>query len=698
MANFWIDVFDAGDVKQNASAQAVSSVRITERINQIGELAFTLPAIVAVQIGAGKGRRYRLYHSDEGYLGVFTHNDMTVDADGRMATITAHDSLLAAASACIGFGRAFTTTPISTILSSILSPLGWAAAFEAGFDSSQTLTLEYRGESVLRGMDVLRQFERGYFRRQSDTSVQFGGFATTTPAARLFGPVAAYDQTVTDYAAITSLKRERKGSSVINRVYPFGAGIGETQVDLSYSDRTTPYTIQSAAINGGEVVWFIEDAASVAQYGRIERVLPVTEIRPITNSAADLRNAANALYDMSTAFLQKYRVEQDVYSISCVGLPAGVKVGDLIRVDYSGVCELETGATAFLALTNQRFFITEIVRDFGAAGDPMYQLTVSSNGEEIVGSVEVFSNLIEDINKFKVRVQPTMTYYTKASPTLPIDPTRFVDFTFYVGSEVLAINEMKVEFRLMPLRSFANNVSTAGSTVGSTTSGGGATPTSNAGGSTTATSDAGGSTTATSSSGGGTTPTSDSTNPFHNHGLYVSNSGSGAAVYWDGTNLISAYGGATSNAPIASKDISHTHTVPIPSHSHTVPIPSHSHTVPIPNHTHTVPVPAHTHDITIPAHNHTLAFGVIDDTQTPQTVTVKVNGTAVGSITNADTGVVIGSSVSGAGLYLVDILSVITASDFRNRTHNIRFECGSQQGQVFAQLLSRVTIQPIAAS
>lgn len=159
-------------------------------------------------------------------------------------------------------------------------------------------------------------------------------------------------------------------------------------------------------------------------------------------------------------------------------------------------------------------------------------------------------------------------------------------------------------------------------------------------------------------------------------------------MYWDGTNLISAYGGATSNAPIASKDISHTHTVPIPSHSHTVPIP---------NHTHTVPVPAHTHDITIPAHNHTLAFGVTDDTQTPQTVTVKVNGTAVGSITNADTGVVIGSSVSGAGLYLVDILSVITASDFRNRTHTIRFECGSQQGQVFAQLLSRVTIQPIAA-
>lgn len=677
MSDFWIDVFDAADVRQNANTQAVSAVRITERINQIGELSFTLPAIVAVQIGAGKGRRYRLYHSDEGYLGVFTHNDMTLDANGETATITAHDSLLAAANACIGFGRAFTNTPISTILASILSPLGWTASFEAGFDSSQTLTLEYRGESVLRGMDVLRQFERGYFRRQSDTSVQFGGFAATTPAARLFGPVAAYDQTVTDYAAITSLKRERKGSSVINRVYPFGAGIGETQVDLSYSDRTTPYTIQSAAINGGEVVWFIEDAASVAQYGRIERVLPVTEIRPITNSAADLRNAANALYDMSTAFLQKYRVEQDVYSISCVGLPAGVKVGDLIRVDYSGVCELETGATAFLALTNQRFFITEIVRDFGTAGDPVYQLTVSSNGEEIVGSVEVFSNLIEDINKFKIRVQPTMTYYTKASPTLPIDPTRFVDFTFYVGSEVLAINEMKVEFRLMPLRSFANNVSTAGSTVGSTASGGGATATSFSGGGSTPTSSAGGSTTATSSGGG----------PYHTHSLFVKNSGSGNLVYWDGSNLISASGGGASALPIVATDISHTHTVPIPDHSHTVPVPAH---------THDVPIPAHTHTVTIPAHTHSLSFGVIDDTQTPQTVTVKVNGTAVGSIMNADTGVVIGSSVSGAGLYLVDILSVITASDFRNRTHTIRFECGSQQGQVFAQLLSRVTIQPIA--
>jgi hypothetical protein len=696
MSQFWIDIYSAAGERQNAHTQAVSNVRITEKINQIGECEFTLPAVVATELGSAAGLKYRLYHETQGDLGEFTHVDMTLDADQRTATIRAYNQLIELANSIIGFGKAYDGTYdlafiLSDALGGILNTVSFDCVFEPNFDfADRPAAMEFRGESVLRGMDIIRQYYRGYFRLESENTLLFGDFHSqevtdsVTPVARLFGPVLNTPDT-SDYAVITSLKRERKGSNIVNRVYPLGSGIGETQIDLRYSTRTAiepagpnvpSYTITVDPIGNAEDAYYIQDNESILQYGLIEAVLPFTEVRPITNSAADLENAANALYDLGVAFIRQHRAEQDIYSLSCVNLPLTVKPGDPIRVDYAGVAQLETGTTAFLTLTGQIFFVTQITRSYGPSGAPVADLVISRSGDDIVGSTHVLTSVISDIQRLKLRVQPTMTYYTKSSPTLPIDSTRFVDFTFYIGSEVLAINEMKVEFRLMPLRSFANNVSTAASTVGSTTSGGGSTPTSSSGGGSTV----------SSASGGGTTVTSGNTSvdTFHTHTIPVVAGIAGTQVYYSGGFFYTSGGGTV---------LSNTNGV---NHQHSVTIGSHTHDVTIPSHTHNVTISSHTHDITIPSHTHSLAFGVTDDTQTPQTVTVKVNNTAVGDIINAATGVVIGSSVSGAGLYLVDILSVITSSDFRNRTHTIRFECGSQQGQVYAQLLSRVTIQPIA--
>jgi hypothetical protein len=46
-------------------------------------------------------------------------------------------------------------------------------------------------------------------------------------------------------------------------------------------------------------------------------------------------------------------------------------------------------------------------------------------------------------------------------------------------------------------------------------------------------------------------------------------------------------------------------------------------------------------------------------------------------------------------VFSVDIISAIKATNFRG-PHTIVFTCTTNRGTVFAQLLSRVTIQPIA--
>lgn len=653
MSNFWVDIYTAAGVKTNASTTAISGVRRTDRINQIGVIEFSVPAYVAAQIGSAKGLRYRVYHSTQGYLGEYIHNDISIDANQKTAGIVAHDSLLQLSNTIVGFGRAFNNQTIAAALSSLLGDIGWTVTYESGFDSSQPVTLEFQGETHLRAIDALRQYERGFFRRAGDTSILFGAFNSTTPVTTLRQATAA---NMEGLPLITTLKRERRGSGVANRIFATGSGLGATQLDLRYSNRTTPYTIQTATI-GGNPAYYIEDAASIAQFGLQSRVVNFNQIRPITNSAADLQNAGNALYDIATAYLQRFRNEQDVYSVRVFNLPASVAPGDLVRLQYSGVAETESSRVAWLSV-DQNFFVTQITRSFEGNGEPVADLTLSASGEDIVGTTEVITTLLEDVSRFKTRPQPSMSLYSKASQTMPIDSTRTFDFTFYIGSEVLALNAMTLEFTLGPLRTYAAN---------STDSGGGSTQTSSSGGSSTQ----------TSTSGGSSTPTSSSPveSTLHLHTIPFQNGTLGNAVYLYNGQLYTIGGGSTSSN---SNGVIHTHTVTLPSHTHDVTVPNH------------------THNVTIPNHTHPLTFGVSDDSQNPTNVTITVNGTAVGSIRNAATGTFVGSSASGPGVFTVDILAALTATDFRQRTHTIRFTCGSNRGLVFAQLLGRVTIQPIA--
>lgn len=641
---FLIDVYSAAGVKLNPHTQAVSGVRITDRVSQIGELEFSMPAVVAQQLGSARGLRYKVSHGTLGLLGTYRHYDMTTSANEQTATIKCYDSLIDLASEVFAFGRSYVTATFASIAASVLGYAGWTATYEAGFDSSQLIpSMEFQGENYLRALDVMRQYVRGFFRRESDTVIQFGGYNATTPVYRLYGPAFGNSDGGSDYASIQTLQRIRQGSSVVNRVYAFGAGVGETQIDLRHSNRSSPYTIQSVTLHGGELAYYIEDAASIATYGRVDKVMNITEVRPITNSAADLQNAGNAVYDLATAYLLKSRTEQEIYSMTVVGLPWSVKVGSLIRVDYRGMVTLETGDVVWLDLVNQKFFITQIVWDFGDSGQPVAQLTVSRNGEEVLGTTEVFSSLISDVGSLKLRVQPNMTYFTKSSPTQPMEvaTTRWAQLKWFHGLEVLQLNEMKVEFRLDPLRTY-----------------------------TTAT----GASTATSSGGGGAaTPTSAGGSVAHTHPITITSTGTGGvkALYIDGgLNITKNDGSGNVTTATGAESATHTHTVTLVDHTHNI------------------------------AHTHPISFSITDDSQNLSGVAVYVNGVGpVNNIINADTLANVGSSCNGPGYFYVDILATLLAGgDFRNRTHTVELRAVGNRGQAFLQLLSRVTIQAIAQS
>jgi len=252
----------------------------------------------------------------------------------------------------------------------------------------------------------------------------------------------------------------------------------------------------------------------------------------------------------------------------------------------------------------------------------------------------VFTHVLQDLDKFKVRPQPSQTYFTKVAPPLPIASGKNVVFKFWLGPEVLLLNEMRIEFRVMPLRSMASNATASQTIVGST------------------------------DPGGAVSPTTGYESANHNHQINLSGMGGGYQVMTDGSQLgySAGPGGVNTGANVGS----HNHSVSIGNHSHAFGAGS--------------------------AHTHYLSFGVVDDTAVPNTLAVYVNGTLAGNIRNVETGANMGTSVSAAGLYDVDILTLLTAGAWRETTHTIEFSCVSGQGQVFAQVLGRITIQPIAVS
>jgi hypothetical protein len=470
---------------------------------------------------------------------------------------------------------------------------------------------------------------------------------------------------------------------VVNRVYPVGAGIGETKLDLRYSNRSSPYTVTSGVVGGGVTAYWLEDSASANTYGRVDRVVAWNEIRPITNSAADLTNAANALYDIASAYLQKYKSENDAYTLSAVEVPASLRVGDLVRVVYNGVAELENGTVGWLNVANN-FFVTQITRAFDDSGNAIVSLDISANGDAIIGNTEILYDILADVQTLKLRTQPTQTYYSKASPTMPLDSagTTTASFAFTIGSEVLEVNQMALEFELAPLRTFATGAASGGGQTVTSSSGGSSTPTSSSGGSSTPTSSSAGSATVTSQSGLG-----------HQHAITVKNAATLPVyqIYVDtGTTPPTLYANSGADRTIFTATES--------SHTHGVTLSDHTHTVTIGTHTHTVTIPSHTHDVTTANHTHTLTYGVNTDSVNP-TVTITVDGSAVsGIIKLSGSGSTTGTpatAATGPGVFSVDIISAIKATNFRG-PHTIVFTCTTNRGTVFAQLLSRVTIQPIA--
>jgi hypothetical protein len=742
MSAFRIDVYNAAGTKLNWFDQ-LSGVSITRRASRLGELRFSVPQLVALDRGVQRGRVYKLYHRADGLIGTFYHSSQELDTSGNVLTVTCHDQMIELTRKTVGFNWVFNGETMASAMGRIVSRFGggWSVTTDHSGGDFYEFSYDTAGESYFALAEVARRTQAGWFALSGDKQIKYGRWLDSrlsgAIAARLVDSNMPASWTDGGNSLITEIGVSEDSGSITNRVVAVGQGLGVAQLSLFYSDETAPYTINSRKNWDGDnedgtnsagaltSEYYIEDADSIAEYGLYEAAVHF-DVKPVTNSKADLLNAGNALYTAAVAYLLRSRYPLTNYTLSCIGLPKTVAPGDVVEVDYRNVASIiDSSGNAVrkvrLRLDKKRLFVAEVAHDFDEVGGVRKsRLLVSNTGETLADANEITTELLRDAKRFRLRPAPSISNLEDSGPTRPIKNGVVWPHKLKIGTDVLEINECKFVFYVSALIASATTTTTAPSSTQTSSSGGESTQTSSSGGSSTPTSSSGGSSTVASNSAGNGITFYATGEGFLAPGVSFnatssggsSNTGSttpGSTGGVDGRNPSDIIGTTHTYENHSHSSASHTHTTPAHTHSlsehfhhyylqphtHTVSISSHTHTVSISAHTHTVSIPAHSHTVTVPAHNHDLVFGVVEDTNTPTGVSVWLDGVQITPIKNYETGEFAGNTISAVGSYYVDFINALQGMGDWRGPHDIEVKCTGGQGMIFGKVKGRITIQPI---
>jgi hypothetical protein len=133
-----------------------------------------------------------------------------------------------------------------------------------------------------------------------------------------------------------------------------------------------------------QLLTYIEDEASQAAYGVREKVIQVRDILPLGVSTTDFERAANTLYDLGVAYLERHKGEQAEYEVEVVGLTHTdgsayrFQVGDTFRVQFEGTSDDQTTLSV-----DQDLYLMGFSRTFDSSGADTWKLTLSTILREI---------------------------------------------------------------------------------------------------------------------------------------------------------------------------------------------------------------------------------------------------------------------------------------------------------------------------
>jgi len=360
-----------------------------------------------------------------------------------------------------------------------------------------------------------------------------------------------------------------------------------------------------------QINWYISDPASIASYGRRQRPFVAKDIAPLSFTKPAFQAAANALYDLATAQLDRWKLTQNAYRLGAIGLAPDVLPGDTVRLRYKGMARRDAGDAE-----DERYMYVDVDQDlYVLERQTTWEdvskdtLLVSDVDRQLQNDDEVVIGKLEDtIRAFKTHVQTGIGIWAEHLGPEEVDVTHPFTLNARVPDNIVQLLRLMCTITPRAIRSPVDVAADGGASAPTTSSGGSANPTSSSGGSQTPASAGGGSASPTSESAphvhdvGLISDTSELwVDTFYRRSVVLQQTNFGGLQFWLATDdLVSGLGGTFQTLGDSTP---HTHVVTIGNHTHTVAIVAHTHTVSIPN---------HQHSVTIPNHDHGLDFGIFE--------------------------------------------------------------------------------------
>lgn len=499
---FWLEVTSAAGVR-TGRIDNVLYWRWTPRLDKAGEIEFAIPAAdpkrdlltnkvrvtcyaiaagAVTEMGAGIVEQTSVQWSPSG------GPVLTVRGGDLLRELAIHRTIYGVNSTLVEYSNTLLAPDLLIDLAiSPTFPASWTLGGESSTDTAVYLRIWH--DSILNGLIQVASVTGEHFRLGSGRTLTWLGpvanFADSGILATTHGDPVAIEANP-NACLITNITEIRDSWDQWTIVHIYGAGEGESRLDLrsvenwpegltDFFGGTSTMTFSSdlAATTGG--VWnchrvesYLKNITAATAYGNLSRAVIFKNIAPLSNTDADLADAADQLLRAGYHYARTRATPQRFYRLTVTALETIIDVGETIRVMARGVYEDESGRRMWLDV-DESLIVLEVENEISASGVRTLGLIVSTVDRWPDTDQSAVMEPLAQVSAALSLPQLSANLDTVTFEQ-PVDDDYSANVHFWLGPSVTTVNQVVLRFRVDPLRSTVKTV--AGSST--TTAGGSA--------------------------------------------------------------------------------------------------------------------------------------------------------------------------------------------------------------------------------
>jgi hypothetical protein len=342
----------------------------------------------------------------------------------------------------------------------IYKPAGsWITFSVSGDITSEAIHGQFRGESSLMAWVKMAENVGDHFvylpQVDGDKAVRWLAQNYDDSGVRAVqggGPGSVSNANI---CLIESLTRTRDGAGMYNRVFAYGYGNAGAQLDISATTATTDATFSISTAQNS-----IVHSDSQSTYGYIDKTLTFSDIRPVSNTDADVVDATDYLVVAAKAALLRNAYPKISYTMDVTHLPAAAWPGTTIDVTFQDDS---------LTLSNETMVISGIDAELDdETGEMAYSLTLSELGQPVPSSAGEVVGSMEQGEMYIAHPQAALNVWAVSYSGDSFDDAITANLFFPLTSAITRVQQVLFYYRVDPLRSTVKSITGGASTLSTT--------------------------------------------------------------------------------------------------------------------------------------------------------------------------------------------------------------------------------------